>query len=137
MSSMVFIHGIPASAIFRNAENADVIRRYAVALRPGGRLLIDQVNRENMLRNFKTSGGWGNVITRNKWNPRTQRIESEWIVKNKGKSSRNQMSLRLYTHGQMRNIYEKAELRIEKTYGSMDGESYRRSSKRLIVVGRK
>ena len=36
---------------FSDGENADVVRRFARALRPGGRLLIDQLNRERILRN--------------------------------------------------------------------------------------
>ena len=37
---------------FTDAENLDILRRYARALRPGGRIIIDQVNREGLLRHF-------------------------------------------------------------------------------------
>ena len=37
---------------FSDGENAEVVRRFARALRPGGRLLIDHLNRERILRNF-------------------------------------------------------------------------------------
>ena len=38
---------------FSDRENAEVVMRFSRALRPGGRLLIEQLNRERILRNFR------------------------------------------------------------------------------------
>lgn len=47
------------------------------------------------------------------------------------------MSMRLYTFTQMKKLFEKAGLTVEAVYGSKSGEAYGRSTKRLIMVGRK
>jgi hypothetical protein len=54
-----------------------------------------------------------------------------------GRTEHNRMSMRLYTPGQMKRLFERAGLNVEALYGSQHGEPYTRSSKRLIVVGRK
>jgi len=122
---------------FSDAENLDVMRRYARALRKGGRLLIDQINRESMLRHFAPSRRNGNVTTRARWDAGPQRANSDWVVERNGKREHNRMSIRLYTPAQMRRLFQQAGLVVEAMYGSRNGEPYKRSSKRLIVVGRK
>jgi len=122
---------------FAEADNLDVLRRYAAALRKGGRLLIDQTNRQALLRNFVACRKASGSTVRNRWSPGTQRVESDWIVHRRGKKEHNRMSVRLYTPSQMAKLFERVGLRIESTFGSIAGEPYQRSSKRLIVVGRK
>jgi len=122
---------------FPDSKNLDVIKRYARALRKGGRLLIDQPNRESLLRHFMTMRRNGNITMRNRWNAHTQRIHSDWVVERNGKREHNGMSIRLYTPAQLRRLFQDVGLTIETTYGSSDGHPYERSSKRLIVVGRK
>ncbi|MCL5271080.1 MAG: class I SAM-dependent methyltransferase [bacterium] len=122
---------------FSEAGNLDVIRRYALALRQGGRLLVDQINRENMLRHFASSRQTGNRSMRTRWDAKTQRVESDWVVVRDGRREHNRLSIRLYTPTQMRRLFEQAGLIVEALHASSNGEPYRRSSKRLIVVGRK
>ena len=122
---------------FPDSENLDVLSRYARALRKGGRLLIDQPNRQAILRNFIHSRKNGSLLVKNHWSPKTQRVESDWIVDRNGEKEHNKMSIRLYTRSQMEKLFRKANLRVESTFGSIAGEPYGRASKRLIVVGRK
>lgn len=122
---------------FAEADNLEVMKRYARALRPGGRLLIDQLNRQSLLRHFVTSQQVGNRTAHNRWSSKTQRVESDWIVNRNGKTEHNRMSIRLYTFSQMKKLYEKTGLVVVGAYGSPSGEPYQRSSKRLILVGRK
>lgn len=122
---------------FSETENLAVLNRYAAALRRGGRLLVDQPNREAMLRNFMpkhSASGW---TIKNRWNAREERMESDWIIERDGKRQHNRMSIRLYTAAQMRRLFERAGLTVEALYGGRDGEPYTRKSKRLIVVGTK
>lgn len=122
---------------FSETENPDVLRRYVAALRPGGRLLIDQPNREAILRHFLACHTVGERTIKNRWNQTTKRMESDWIVSLDGASEHNHMSMRLYTLGEMKNLFTAAGLKVERLYGSKAGELYQRGSKRLIVVGRK
>jgi len=120
---------------FSETENMEVVRRYALALRPAGRLLIDQPNREALLRHFVASDTIRGWTVKNRWDPRTQRIESDRIVERDGKEEHNRMSMRLYTPNQMKRLFASVGLRVEDMYGSRHGEPYARSSRRLIVVG--
>jgi len=122
---------------FSDADNLDVMKRYARALRRGGRLLVDQANREAILRHFVRSRTSGNLTTRARWHQDSERIVSDWIVRRNGEKQHNRMSIRLYTPAQMRKLFRQAGLTVEKTYGSHNGDEYGRSSRRLIVIGRR
>lgn len=122
---------------FSDADNLAVLKRYASALRGGGRLLVDQPNREAMLRHFVPRHDRRGCSIRNRWNQRVERMESAWVADRNGMRQHNRMSIRLYTAAQMRRLFEQAGLRVEAMYGGRDGERYTRGSRRLIVVGRK
>ena len=70
---------------FSEDENFEVLRRYTDALRPGGRLLIDQPNREYLLRHFRNKIKNDVITIENLWNKQSQRIESKRIIKRNGK----------------------------------------------------
>jgi len=119
---------------FSEKENLELLRRYARALRPGGRLLIDQVYREYILRHFAPQKRRGEVIVRNYWDKNAQRIISRRIVNGRN-DPKNMSSMRLYTFRETRQLFEKAGLTIEAFYGSFKGEEFRRSSPHMIAVG--
>lgn len=116
-------------------ENLDVLRRMVNALKPGGRVLIDQPNREWLLRHFLPVIQLPTGHSENRWIPETQRIESYWHAAEAGTVSTS--SMRLYTTMQFRRLFAQAGLIWEAAYGGKDGSAYTRGSRRLIVVGRK
>lgn len=122
---------------FSDAENANLVARYGAALRRGGRLLIDQPNRGFVLRNFRQRIERDDSIVENRWDATSQRIHSNWIIRRGRHKRPNPMSMRLYTPAQMTAMLTKAGLEVESMYGEPDGSDYRRSSRRLIIVGRK
>jgi len=121
---------------FSDEENADLVRRYARALRRGGRLLIDTVNREFVLRHFRAKHQAEGITMYNRWDPATQRIRGTWINRCGGRR-RNELVVRLYTPAEMRRLFERAGLRVTRLYGSFLGDTYRRGSNRMILAGRK
>lgn len=122
---------------FSDEENLDVLCRFARALRPGGRVLIDQPNRVNLMRHFQGKFEQGDITIYNYWDSQQQRIDGAWVVKSAGKKRRYQMLIRLYTLGQFRRLFDKVGLKVEALYGTWSGEPYRRGSKRLVIVGKK
>lgn len=122
---------------FLDRENFEIALRFAAALRKGGRLLIDQPNREWMLRRLKPKIEKPGMKILNTWNARTQRIESDWVVESDDGRRHNRMSMRLYTAGELSSLVQKAGLTVEALYGDFAAAPYRRGSRRLIVVGRK
>ncbi len=122
---------------FDEAGNLDVMARYARALRKGGRLLVDQVNRENVLRHFRPLVESGSLRVEHRWDPKGERVVSVYVSKAKSRKRLGTSSMRLYTPGQTRRLFEQVGLVVEDVYGSFAGGPYRRSSRRLIVVGRR
>jgi len=122
---------------FSDAENLGALRRFAGALRSGGRLLIDQPNREYILRHFDSRSRRGDVRITTRWNASTQRAESTHRSTHAGRSAVARMSIRLYTPAQFRRLFARAGLKVEATYGDLDGGKYHRGSRRIHVVGRK
>ena len=121
---------------FSDSENAALLHRYARALRRGGRLLIDQPNREHILRNFERVHVEGRIVMRGRWDQKAQRLIVRRVIDGT-QAPRNTSSMRLYTPRQMQALYEHAGLVLEDLYGSEDGDGYTRSSPRMISVGRK
>ena len=132
---------------FSDEGNLDVLRRFARAVRPGGRVLIQQVSREYVLRHFishrritlRAMGrrGPGTLTVRNRWDRRLERIVGTWTIERDGKTIRNPMSMRLYTPAQFERLFKRAGLQAEALYGSHEGGAYSRSSARIVVVGRR
>ena len=121
---------------FSEGENLQVLEGYFRALRSGGRLLIDQLNRERILRKFVAERQDGAILTRNIWEERTQRLEARRIIDGT-ENPKNRSSIRLYTLGQMSDLFKRVGFAVEAVYGSIEGEAYCRSSRQMLVVGRK
>lgn len=121
---------------FSDKENALLIQRYCRALRRGGRLLVEQVNRERILRNFTKTLKRGEVTTKNRWDAQTQRMISHHIIAGT-RGSTSLSSMRMYTPTQMKDLFTKAGLTVEAVLGFPDGKPLEPSSQRMVVVGRK
>ena len=80
---------------FTDQENLATLKLYAQALRLGGRFLVDQMNREWLLRHFHERLGDDSITTVNQWHRRTERVNAIWIKK--GSRKRNRLSFRMYT----------------------------------------
>jgi SAM-dependent methyltransferase len=122
---------------FSEAENARLVGAHVRALRPGGRLLIEQPDREHILRHFQQVMPVGSFTVRNGWDARNQRVvsrRSESGVEDR----RNSSSMRLNTPAQMRALFERQGLIVEQVQRSLVFESkYGRSVPRMVTVGRK
>ena len=120
---------------FSDAENLDVVRRYARALRRGGRLLIDQPGREYLLRHFRASGASGDTRFKTRWRSETQRVETAFRKTSTGETWA--MSIRLYTPAQFSDVFRRAGVEVEATYCDLNARPYVPSARRLYIVGRK
>lgn len=120
---------------FSEEENLDVIRRYARSLRPGGRLAIDQPAREWLLRNFKTSGQYGDVKFAVRWRRGVERTDTRFRNVKTGESW--SMSIRHYTPQQYRQLFQQAGLELDALYCDLAERPYHRRARRIYVVGQK
>jgi ubiquinone/menaquinone biosynthesis C-methylase UbiE len=123
---------------FNDAENKQVLSRFAALLIPGGRLLIDVPNRERMLRNFESRIVTPNAVISNRWNSTTQRLASNWVpTAQLPHAKRSSFSLRMYTLAQLTRLLSDLGLHTAASYGNSKGDPLIRSSRRLIIVARK
>ncbi len=126
---------------FDEATNKRVLKGFADVLKPGGRVLIDQVNRERVLREFRGKDvfRWGGVTvtTRNTWDAKRQRINGSWLFERGGRQERRRSSIRLYTPSEMRALMESAGLTVERICDGKTGLPFTRGSLRMSTVGRK
>ena len=121
---------------FSDRENAEVVMRFSRALRPGGRLLIEQLNRERILRNFRPEEVRDGARFRSRWDRRGERLVAQRVVEGIAEEE-SWSSQRLYTPSQMRSLLSSAGFEVEDVHGSREGEPYRRGSSRMIFVARK
>ena len=121
---------------FSDRENAEVVRRFSRALRPGGRLLIEQLNRERILRNFRPEEVRDGARFLSRWDRRGERLVAQRVVEGIAEEE-SWSSQRLYTPSQMHSLPASAGLDLEAVHGSREGEPYRRGSSRMIFVARK
>ncbi len=126
---------------FDEATNKRVLKGFADILVPGGRVLVDQINRERILRQFRKTGefeyGGVKVTTRNRWDPARQRINGSWLFECGGRRARRRSSIRLYTPSQMKALMETAGLTLEFLCDGKTGLPFTRGSLRMSAVGRK
>ncbi|HUW99906.1 MAG: class I SAM-dependent methyltransferase [Phycisphaerae bacterium] len=120
---------------FSDEENFETLQRLARAVRKGGRVLVDQPNREHILRHFRRRQERGRVEIKNRWDARRERVVGRWTLRRHGSIHRFKTSIRLYTPREMRALFRKAGLKAGAAYGTPEGRRFRRTSPRLILVG--
>lgn len=121
---------------FSEEENADLVQRFAHALRPGGRLLIEQIHRERILRNFRHRAEGGPITTYAWWDADAERVINHRDIDGV-RDPANSSSMRLYTPRQMRRLFERAGLETSAPFGYPEGGPLLRGSRRMLTIGRK
>ena len=120
-----------------DAENERVLAEIARVLKPGGRFLIDFLNRTSVEQNLvpeskrKVDGLW---IKEKRW------IEGDFVFKTielkdqHGKRT-YQERVKMYHYEQLISMLEKHSLKYQEVYAGFDGETYSPQGKRMIVTG--
>jgi SAM-dependent methyltransferase len=126
---------------FDDETNAAVLRGFAGQVSPRGRVLVHQVNRERILRDFRHAHSveYGDVRieTRNVWDSVRERIEGRWVITSGRRRQRCRSSMRVYTRAQMNRLMESAGLEVVGVYGDVDGRPHDRGTRFMTMVGRR
>ena len=125
------------------SENLRALRGVARALRPGGRFLLDLVNRDRLMRFFQerdwrpTRDGWL-VIEERKWDPRAGIVRSHVrMLGAEGVGREYDMTIRMYSYPEIRCLLEQAGLSIIADFGDFARGEFSRDSNRMIVLSEK
>lgn len=126
---------------FGDDENLLVLRKVARALRPGGRLLFDILNRDVFLVGFRpdfVTEKQGNLmIDRNRFDMLSGRLYNQRIVIREGARRDKPFFVRLYSATEVRDLLRQAGLELEQVYGGWEGQPLSTESRRMIIIARK
>lgn len=122
-------------------ENFRVLEEMVRLLEPGGRFMIDFLNRERVLAELKareTRSIAGRDVAIERWyDTATRRINKRMRLASAGRSTTYLESVRAYSSDEVTIGARWAGLEVDALYGDFTGETYQRESPRLIVVGHK
>ncbi|MEM7582617.1 MAG: methyltransferase domain-containing protein [Acidobacteriota bacterium] len=124
----------------RERENFRVLEEIERVLRPGGRFLIDVLNREPVIAGLKPSEVQeiaGRKVYIERWfDEATQRINKRMRLEEPGKASQTYLeSVRAYSRDEVTIGARWAGLEVDDLYGNFQGVPFDRDSERLILVG--
>jgi SAM-dependent methyltransferase len=120
-------------------EHLALLRGVARALRPGGRFLMDFWNREREIRGFER---WlvertGEVFEVEEWEFDHLNGRLDWtnyVFFADGRRESWKHSIRAYTIVELRQLFERAGLRMDAVYGSLDGQPFTIDSPAAVLV---
>ena len=121
-------------------EDLRVLEGVARALKPGGRFLIDLMNRDGLMGRFRESGcdkgpEGGYVAEMRDFDVRTGRINVDMLYFPKaGRPKKHWHSIRLYTYAELETLMARAGLRVTRAWGNYDGSEFRLRSPRMMVL---
>ena len=126
------------------AEDLKVLESAVKALKPGGRLLLDMLNREwaidNYIQNDWHTGADGTLyVERRDLDLATSRMHVHFIVVDPKGGRRESIGhiIRLYTLTEMTRLLERVGMRVTAVFGGFEGEDYGIGTRRMIIVAQK
>jgi SAM-dependent methyltransferase len=133
---------------FCDEDELDFCRRVLRALKPGGRFLVETLNKTWLLPRFlrrkRDRVGDVEILHCNRWDAASGRTADTWTFRRGGKVERHHISLRLYSAPDLRKLLAAAGFRDIRAYGGpAPGDPpcplgrAGRHSRRIIVVARR
>jgi SAM-dependent methyltransferase len=126
------------------AEDLNVLRSAAKAIRPGGRLMLDMLNREwavaNYIQNDWHSGPDATLyVERRDLDLASSRMHVKFTMIGPHGGRRDSVGhhIRLYTLTETTRLVEQVGLNVTGVFGGFDGEPYAIGTRRMIVLARK
>ena len=125
------------------ADDQQVMDSAAVALKPGGRLLLDLLNRDwvaaNFVRSESREGEDGTIYQeRRDFDPVAGRNHVEFSITSRDGSDRTvSHHIRLYVATEISRMLGQAGLTLERSYGGYDGSLLSVETRRMILVARR
>jgi len=127
---------------FCDKDNLAFCRRAFRALKPGGRFLVETMNKSWILSHFRPHQehriAGVKINNRNQYNVRTRRIITTWTLCKGRRVERLRGSIRAYNGAEMRALLSAAGFRDIKLYGhnwDQPPGRFSRHSRRMIAVG--
>jgi SAM-dependent methyltransferase len=102
-------------------DHAKSLRAVRRALRPGGKFVIDLINRDWLIKNFQPYGWMEKsdlfVLEHRQFDALRSRVNSEWVYVDRGEIKRREISLRVYSPHELAELIERAGFEIAGLFG--------------------
>jgi len=123
------------------ADNERVLAEVARVLKPGGRFLLDVINRDSLVKRFRPKS-WDEVdgalvLHRHHWEADTGQLIEERTIVGDGERREHVVRLHVYTAPQLSRMIERAGLVVERLCGDLTGSEFTLDSRRLVVLAEK
>lgn len=125
---------------FSERDNVATLGRFARALKPGARLLIDHRNPDYdatlPVHSWRRAGRGHFVLMTLTYDRKAATHESVWLFLRPGRPRvvRKSFRVRLWTLGRWRRRLREAGLRLVRAYADYRGRPFRRTSGRLLIL---
>jgi SAM-dependent methyltransferase len=130
-----------AFGYFKDEENQKVMINLEKALKPGGIVIFDTLNRDEFLkemRPFFVMEKEGNLmIDRTYFDSLQGRLYNKRIVFRDGVRKDKPLFTRLYNPQEIKALVTQAGLELQNLYGGWDGSEFSSGSHRMVVIARK
>jgi SAM-dependent methyltransferase len=127
-----------AFGYFEDDENFKVLENVSRALKKGGLFLLDLANRDFILRNFLpyivVEKAKDLMIDLNKLDIVEGRLYNRRIVFRNGVMKEKPFFIRFYAPTEIRDLLNKAGLKVLKIFGNYDSSPFNINSRRMIVI---
>jgi SAM-dependent methyltransferase len=124
-------------------EDFKVLAGVARALKPGGRFLLDTINREMLVRHWEAhrwqEGTDGTLhLEDRRFDFLAGRQHNRVLsIHPDGTRREREIDLRMYTLKELADMLSRAGLTVRRTWGGFDGREYGLDSRRMIVLSEK
>ena len=136
------INMFTAFGFFDDEGNQRALEEVARVLRPGGRFLVDLVNRDSLMRRHQPRM-WSDrhngavLLQEHAFDSATGSQTTHWtVVKANGERIRQSFTVRMYTLQELEVRMAQAGLTVEEAWGGLDGADLTMDSHRLVVLAR-
>ena len=132
-----------AFGYFDDEGNQRTLEEVARVLQPGGRFLIDLLNRDALMRRFEPRG-WARrrdgsvLLQQHEFDTAMGAITTHWEVIDAGgeRTTSRSFTVRVYTPQELAPLMSRAGLAVEDVWGGLDGSALSMDSRRLVVLAR-
>jgi SAM-dependent methyltransferase len=126
---------------FGEREDLKVLRRFRAALRPGGWLVIDVINRDWLMRNFRPHvrirTSTHTAVQETTFDFATAVVTTQWTAQRGKQVRRGTTRLRVYTGHELLRLAQGAGFRSARLFSNLQGEPPSFDSQRQILRARR
>jgi SAM-dependent methyltransferase len=126
---------------FDDDGNRAVLREVASVLKPGGKLFVDHINREHVIRNLvprseRNEGGM-QIVEERRFDAQSERLMKEVSITDSAGTRSYTESVRVFEPEELREIIVEPGFKVLETFGDFEGHPCGPENPRLIIVARK